>query len=60
MKRLIKYGQDADIKQEIVLKSFSALLKMSVAYKGKKLYIKNFEAMLCSLFCLKVLLKSKT
>ena len=33
---------------------------MSIAYKGKKLYIKNFEAMLSSLFCLKVLLKSKT
>jgi hypothetical protein len=44
--------------QEIVLNSFSALLKMSVSNKLKK--VKNSDALLCSLFCIKILLKSKT
>lgn len=63
-KRLVKYGQQQDIKQETVLKCFSALLKMSTSSKQKKITstvtIKNFDALFCSLYCVKILLKSKT
>jgi len=60
-KRLIKYGQKQDIKQEAVTKSLSALLNMSVQDKNqKKTNLQNPEALFCSLQCIKVLLKSKT
>lgn len=60
-KRLIKYGQQQDINQATVLKSFSSLLKMSIGVVGQKNNtIKNFDALFCSLTCFKILLKSKS
>jgi ribonuclease HII len=62
-KRLIKYGQIQDISQKVVIDCFLGLLKMSIATKlnqHNNAKIKNNEAFVCSLSCMKILLKSKT